>query len=207
MIETSFDVLGFEAFVSQYGDDPRYELIDGGLIDLEPTGAHEEVAAFLLRKINAYLDRQDLDWFTPARCLIKPLGQGLAYRPDVIVIDRQALTQEPLWKQEPIITLGSSVKLVIEVVSSNWPNDYARKVEDYSAMGIPEYWIIDHEGLGGRQLLGYPKQQTLSLCTLTEQGIYEIKRLRGEDPVESTTFPDLALTAAQIWGPTKDYRR
>ena len=33
-----------------------------------------------------------------------------------MVLDRAALADEPLWKTEPVITLGKSVKLVLEVV-------------------------------------------------------------------------------------------
>jgi Uma2 family endonuclease len=42
----------FEEFLTQYGDDDRYELIDGEVFDSEPTGPHEEVAAFIDRKLN-----------------------------------------------------------------------------------------------------------------------------------------------------------
>ncbi|NJM66176.1 MAG: hypothetical protein HC851_11245 [Acaryochloris sp. RU_4_1] len=38
-----------------------------------------------------------------------------------------------------MITLGSSVKVVAKVVSTNWQKDYARKLDDYHALGIPEY--------------------------------------------------------------------
>jgi Uma2 family endonuclease len=69
----------------------------------------------------------------------------------VIVLDQTRLAQEPLWRQEPVITLGSSIQLVAEVVSTNWQNDYARKVEDYALLGIPEFWIIDYLGIGGRE--------------------------------------------------------
>lgn len=149
MVQTSTRPLSFEEFVEQYGDNDRLELIDGELIDMEPTGLHEEVAAFILRKINSQIDRENLPWFTPTRCPIKPLGPASAFRPDVIVVDKTALDREPLWHTEPILTLGSSVKLVVEVVNTNWQNDYARKVEDYAALGIPEYWIADHQALGG----------------------------------------------------------
>ncbi len=37
--------LSLDEFLAQYGDDSRYELIDAELFDLEPTGAHEQVAA------------------------------------------------------------------------------------------------------------------------------------------------------------------
>ena len=39
--------LSVEAFLARYGDDNRYELIDGEVFDLEPTGPHEEVSAFI----------------------------------------------------------------------------------------------------------------------------------------------------------------
>jgi Uma2 family endonuclease len=96
-----------------------------------------------------------------------------------------------------IVTLGSSVKFVAEVVSSNWQNDYSRKVEDYAVLGIPEYWIADYAGLGGTQHIGKPKQPTLSICTLVN-GEYEIQQLRGNQTIISPTFPDLKLTTEQV---------
>jgi Uma2 family endonuclease len=95
------------------------------------------------------------------------------------------------------VTLGSSVKFVAEVVSSNWQNDYSRKVEDYAVLGIPEYWIADYAGLGGTQHIGKPKQPTLSICTLVN-GEYEIQQLRGNQTIISPTFPDFKLTAEQV---------
>lgn len=40
MVQVSQQSLTFEMFVTQYGDDERYELIDGELIDIEPTVPH-----------------------------------------------------------------------------------------------------------------------------------------------------------------------
>jgi Uma2 family endonuclease len=191
----------FEKFLAQYGDDDRYELIDGELIDLEPTGLHEQVAAFILRKLNVEIDRFDLPWFTPTRCLLKPLALGVAFRPDVIVLNRDELYKEPLWEKEPIVTLGSSVKLAIEVVSTNWQNDYARKVEDYAEMGIPEYWAIDYLGLGGKDYIGYPKQPTFSVYELDDtRPVYrKPKQYHGNDLISSSTFPNLNLMAEKVF--------
>lgn len=189
--------LTFEEFLAQYGDDDRYELIDGEIFDLEPTGQHEEVAAFIDRKFNVQIDALELPYFIPQRCLIKPLGNLTGFRPDLVVLDRAQLAKEPLWSKEPIITLGSSVKLVVEVVSTNWQNDYARKVEDYAALGIPEYWIADYAALGGVQFIGRKKQPTLSICELID-GIYEIHKFRGSDRIVSPTLTNLQLTAELI---------
>jgi Uma2 family endonuclease len=190
--------LSFDEFLARYGGDNRYELIDGEVFDLEPTGSHEEVAAFITTKLCVQIDRTGLPWFVLQRGLLRPSNIGMtAFRPDVAVVDRDELTKELLWSDQSILTLGSSIKFVAEVVSSNWQNDYARKVEDYAVLGIPEYWIADYAGLGGTRNIGKPKQPTLSICTLVN-GEYEIQQLRGNQTIVSLIFPDLELTAEQV---------
>lgn len=190
--------LSFDKFIARYGDDNRYELIDGEVFDLEPTGQHEEVAAFITTKACVQIDSASQPWFVLQRGLLRPANIGMsAFRPDVAVVDRSALDKEPLWHEQSILTLGSSLKFVAEVVSSNWQNDYARKLEDYATLGISEYWIADYVGLGGIRHIGKPKQPTLSVCTLVD-GDYEVQLLRGDRPIISPTFPDLTLTAEQV---------
>jgi hypothetical protein len=46
--------LSLAEFLTHYGGDSRYEWIDGEVFDLEPTGLHEEVAAFIMTKQTAY---------------------------------------------------------------------------------------------------------------------------------------------------------
>ncbi|MEL6900761.1 MAG: Uma2 family endonuclease [Cyanobacteria bacterium J06606_4] len=190
--------VSFDEFLASYGQNNRYELIDGEIFDLEPTGQHEEVAAFITRKVCVQIDGARSPWFVLQRGLLRPaVGAMTAFRPDVAVVDREALAREPLWPEQSILTKGASIRFVAEVVSSNWQNDYARKLEDYATLGIPEYWIVDYAGLGGTQFIGKPKQPTLSVCTLVD-GEYAIERLRDDQPVSSTVFPALALTAGQV---------
>jgi Uma2 family endonuclease len=190
--------LRFDEFLARYGDDNRYELIDGEVFNLEPTGLHEEVAAFITAKLCVQIDVTNLPWFVLQRGLLRPSNTDItAFRPDVAVIDRDELNKELLWLDQSILTLGSSIKFVAEVVSSNWQNDYARKVEDYAVLGIPEYWIADYAGLGGTRHIGKPKQPTLSVCTLVN-GEYEIQQFRGRQTITSSTFPGLTLTAEQV---------
>jgi len=66
----------------------------------------------------------------------------------VLVINQKNLSSEPLWKKSLTVTQAASVPLVIEVVSTNWQDDYAPKLVDCEILGIPEYWIIDCLGLG-----------------------------------------------------------
>jgi Uma2 family endonuclease len=191
-------ILNFEEFFTRYKEDNRYELIDGEVFDLEPTGSHEEVAAFITTKLCVQIDIAGWPWFVRQRGLLRPSNLGMtAFRPDVAVVNRDELTKEQFWADQSILTLGSSIKLVAEVVSNNWQNDYARKMEDYAVLGIPEYWIADYAGLGGTRHIGKPKQPTLSICTLVN-GEYEIQQLRGDRTIVSLTFPNLKLTAEQV---------
>lgn len=190
--------LSFDEFLAHYGDDKRYELIDGVVFDLKSTGLHEEIAAFLTTKICVQIDKASLPWFVLQRGLLRPSNVGMtAFRPDIAVVDQNELIEEPLWPEQSILTLGSSIKFVAEVVSSNWQNDYARKVEDYAVLGIPEYWIADYAGLGGSRHIGKPKRPTLSICTLVD-GEYEIQQFRGSQTIVSPTFPGLELMAEQV---------
>ncbi|PZO38877.1 MAG: hypothetical protein DCF19_15515 [Pseudanabaena frigida] len=191
-------LLSFGDFIARYGHSNRYELIDGEVFDLDLTGYHEEVSAFITTKACAQIDVIALNWFVLQRGLLRPSNLGMtAFRPDVMVVDRNEIEKELLWHDQSILTLGSSIKFVVEVVSSNWQNDYARKVEDYAVLGTPEYWIADYAGLGGTRHIGKPKQPTLSVCTLVK-GEYEIQQFRGSQPIISLTFPNLKLTAEQV---------
>jgi len=88
------------------------------------------------------------------------------------VLNRQTLSDDPRWKKESTITLGKSAKLVIEIASTNWSDEYALKLEDYEALGIEEYWICDYLGLGGKRYIGAPKQPTLPVYQLDEADEY-----------------------------------
>ncbi|MDJ1168507.1 Uma2 family endonuclease [Roseofilum sp. BLCC_M154] len=193
MIYTSTKLLTFEQFVAEYGDDFRYELADGELIDMEPTGPHETVSGKLATKIGIAVTNAQQPWFIPRTCLIQPFADiATARRPDVLVLDETLLDREPLWQREPIITLGRSIKLVVEVVSSNWENDYARKVEEYALLGIPEYWIVDFRGLGGTAFIGKPKQPTFTVCQLQGEDYHQQQYRLGE-AIFSPLLTDLQL--------------
>ncbi|MCC5622415.1 Uma2 family endonuclease [Nostoc sp. CHAB 5715] len=198
MVQSAPKIITVDEFISHYGECDRYELIDGELIDMEPTGPHEQVSALIGRKLNVEIDRQDLSYFILHRCLIKLLGTETAFRPDVIVLDQTQLINEPLWQKQPIITLGNSIKLIAEVVSTNWQNDYARKAEDYALLGVPEYWIVDYLGIGGREYIGKPKQPTVTICTLIEDE-YQKQLFQNNEQLVSSIFPNLQLTAQQVF--------
>jgi Uma2 family endonuclease len=198
MTYISSQPITFEDFLAQYGNNPRYELADGELIDMEPTGSHETVGGKLATQIGIAIAAKGFPWFIPRTCLIRPFSDvATARRPDIVVLDETMLASEPLWEQEPVITLGRSVKLVVEVVSTNWETDYARKVEEYALLGIPEYWIVDYRGLGGIAFIGKPKQPTFTVCQLIDEE-YQQTQYRLGQPIHSPLLPKLQLRLDDI---------
>jgi Uma2 family endonuclease len=201
MIQTSPKVITFEEFVDWLPENSgiRYELHKGNIIEMvQPVGEHEEVKGFLTIKLSVMIDRLDLPYFIPTQAIVRPDSQDSGYFPDILVLNRANLANEKLWKKESILSDGVSIPLVIEVVSTNWRDDYHLKFADYEEMGIPEYWIIDYAALGGRNFIGNPKQPTISVCNLVD-GEYQISKFRDGDRLISQTFPELNLTPNQIF--------
>ena len=201
MIQAIPKTLTFDEFIAWYPENSpiHYELHDGVIIEVpKPTGKHSEVAGFTSGELFLEIRRSQLPYFIPKECIVKPARES-AYEPDVIVLDKIGVANnEPRWGKESIITLGTNIRLVIEVVSTNWSDDYALKLEEYEAMGIQEYWIVDYLGLGGRRYIGNPKRPTLSVHQLIE-GEYQVKQFRESERIASITFPELNLTAEQIF--------
>jgi Uma2 family endonuclease len=201
MIQTISKPISFDEFVAWYPENAvcKYELHNGRIVEMPlGTGTHSNITGFISLKLGVQIDRYELPYSIPGDCLLKPLDDESGYQPDVIVLNKGELSKEPRWQKESIITLGSSIRLVVEVVSTNWQNDYLKKAGDYELMGIPEYWIVDYLGLGGRRFIGNPKSPTLSVYQMVD-GEYEVMQFRGDDKVESSAFPELQLTVKQIF--------
>ncbi|MDQ2099342.1 MAG: Uma2 family endonuclease [Tychonema bourrellyi B0820] len=202
MIQVSPKLVNFEEFVEWLPENStvRYELHNGDIVEMaQPVGEHEEVTGFLTIKISALIDRLGLPYSIPNKVIVRPPEKDSGYFPDVLVLNRANLVNETLWQKQSILSLGASIPLAIEVVSTNWRDDYYLKYADYEEMGIPEYWIVDYAALGGRSFIGNPKQPTISVCNLVD-GEYQVLKFRDNDRILSQTFPDLNLTANQIFG-------
>jgi Uma2 family endonuclease len=188
-----------DEFIAWYPDNSeyRYELRRGVILEMpKPRGKHSLVGGEIAKRLNYAIDAAEQPYLIPIECLIKT-DDDTAYEPDVIVLDRAALLTEPRWERASTVEQAASIKLVIEVVSSNWQDDYEVKMAAYEGLGIPEYWMIDYAGLGGIRHIGKPKQPTLTIATLVESE-YEITMFRGDERVVSLTFPDLNLRAEQV---------
>ena len=200
MIQAISEGMTLDEFLDWYPDGyGRYELRHGAVIEMQPTGRHEQVAGFLAQKLAVEIDRLSLPYLIPRQAIIKPVDSDKSgFNPDVVVLNRPLLETEPLWKKRSTITKGETVPLIIEVVSTNWQDDYLVKLGEYERLGISEYWIVDYLKLGGRRYIGNPKQATMTVCEFVE-GEYRMQMFKSSDKIISSTFPELALTVEQTF--------
>ena len=191
-------MLSFEQFVKQLPDEEgRYELVNGEIVKILPIRLHEDVADFLIKQFDREVDRVSLNYRVSGRFMLRtltPNGKEQGRHPDVTVVDKT------LWKSQQFAysALTEPPQLVVEVVSTNWEDDYIDKLDEYQRLGISEYWIVDYLALGSRNYLGNPKEPTVFVYLLDENGVYQMTAYRGSDRIISRTFPELALTAEQV---------
>lgn len=195
----------FEEFANWKPDNGGYELHNGVIVEMsQPLGDHEDIVGFLVEKLVTEYTRLNLPYRIPKTALVKPPESETGYSPDVLLLNRPNLVTEPRWKNQSTVSYGKSIPLVIEVVSTNWRDDYLNKAGDYEEIGIPEYWIVDYLGLGGRRFIGNPKQPIISIYQLVESE-YQVSQFRkgdacgGKQRIISPTFPELNLTVQEIF--------
>ena len=192
--------VSFDEFIDWYPEssENNYELRRRVIVEMpKPRGKHSRLAGDLAFELGLLIRQANRPYFIPKECVIK-IANDTGYEPDIIVLDEEAIVAEARWEHESIVTLSESIKLVVEVVSTNWRDDYLFKLADYEAFGIQEYWLVDYLGLGGRRYIGSPKRPTFTVCTLVD-GEYEFHQFRGDERIISPTFPDWELTVERLF--------
>jgi len=122
--------ISFNEFIDWYPQNSaiKYELRRGVIVEVpKPKGKHSEITGFGIKKLNYAIDEMQVSYFIPRECIIK-ISDDTGYEPDIAVVDHRALADEPRWESSSIIEKGKSVKLAVEVVSTNWRDDYALKL-------------------------------------------------------------------------------
>ncbi len=197
-IRLSKQSLTFEQFLEQLPDEEsRYELVNGEIMRVLATRQHENLADLIARLFDREVERLNLNFRVSGRIVVRTFtqdGKEQGRHPDVSVVDKA------LWDAQPnaYSAMLDPLQLVVEVVSTNWEDDYIDKLDEYQRLGISEYWIVDYLALGSRNYLGNPKVPTVFVYLLDENGIYQVKAYQGEERIISRTFPELAIAAEQI---------
>jgi Uma2 family endonuclease len=122
-------------------------------------------------------------------CEVEVPGKPRSRFPDLVVLDE---SHGVLLKKRATITRKMPPpRLLAEVVSpgdgesANYQRDYQDKPQQYAAIGVPEYWIID------------PDRAIVLVGTLVDNA-YDFQTFTGQDAIISPTFPSLNLTVAQV---------
>ncbi len=200
MTQTLPKLITFEQFIEWYpSNGARYELHKGVIVEMPPpTGEHENVVGFLAAQITFQFLQIGLPFRIPKTAFIKIQSNNSTYSPDILLLNHDNLVNEPLWSKQSTVIQAASIPLAVEVVSTNWRDDYYDKFRDYEEMGIPEYWIVDYAAIGGKRFTDNPKQKTITICELID-GDYQMTVFRGNNFIASPLFPQLNLTAQQIF--------
>lgn len=197
-IEKPRETLTFEKFITQLPDEGRYELVNGEIIPILPTRRHDDLAELVTDIFKDEVKRLKLNYFVSGRIMIRTENknkQEQGRHPDVTVVDKT------LWESNPssYSALVSPPQLVVEIVSTNWEDDYVDKLEEYQGLGITEYWIIDYLAIASRSYLGNPKKPTIFIYKLQEDQTYEMTSFQENQSIISSIFPELKLTPEQLW--------
>jgi Uma2 family endonuclease len=201
----------FEEFLAwDDGSGRDFELRDGFPMPIvDPNAKHEDVADDLCELLSSHCQELNLP-YVPKRQKQVMTGHNAATgreesrRADIVIFDKSE------WQRMRQVSSSAAAyvppPMVIEVLSTNWRDDYEHKLNEYEALGIGEYWVVDFAGLGGVRYIGTPKQATITVYHLTE-GEYQPQQFRGDDSLRddkaerlaSPTFPSLTLTANQVF--------
>ncbi|NJL41655.1 MAG: Uma2 family endonuclease [Leptolyngbyaceae cyanobacterium SM1_4_3] len=183
--------LTFEEYLAYHdGTDVRCELVDGELVPMSlETGKHGAIIRFITQHFEDVISRSGQPWVSlPALVGVRsPRGRNwdTSRIPDVTVLT--VAQWESMGNREAVVNLNEPPPiLVVEVVSpSTKTDDYRSKRSEYGLLEIPEYWIVD------------PLEAKITRCVLEHQ-FYDSAEFQGDDLIQSPTFSDLNLTAAQV---------
>jgi len=198
--------MSLEAFLaSDSGTSQLYALIEGSPMPMgEPTADHEDVADELCDLLKRHCSEHQRP-FIPKRSKLVFVGERngkqTARRADIILFDQAAW--EEMKGQSRSAMAYTVPPLIIEVVSTNWRDDYLSKLAEYEAIGVREYWIVDYAARGGMRYIGQPKQPMLSIYSMAENEIeYGAPgQFTGSDIIKSSLLPNLGIAAQQLLNP------
>ncbi|MCU0567945.1 MAG: Uma2 family endonuclease [Oculatellaceae cyanobacterium Prado106] len=168
----------------------RYELVDGELVELMPeSGRNLAIARFVFFMLVAagipleFVMQGGIEVQVP----VLQTGDAANRFPDLLVLreEHPALIE----KRATITREMPPPRMLVEVVSPgnrNQERDYNRKLSQYQAIGVDEYWIAD------------PTREMVSVFILKQNNYRKVGEFRSSDIVPCLTCLELRLTAEQI---------
>lgn len=162
------------------GEDFRAEYIDGGLVMApSPTRQHQRLARVIANLIEPLLP----PGFDVATAWAWRTATD-EFIPDVMVFPET---------DEQVRFTGTPV-LVVEVLSTNRPDDLVRKSQKYATAGLPHFWIVD------------PRDRTVDAFTLDRHGTYDdaVRLTDGRSGELPFGIAKLRLDTTELFGQRHD---
>ncbi|KAM3095544.1 Uma2 family endonuclease [Phormidesmis sp. 146-35] len=196
-------LLTFEEFLAwDDGSGREFELIDGVPVPLsEPNANHEDLTERLCAYLESHCQDNDLPYVSrqskQIRLKTEPGEKEKSRKADIVIFDKDE------WQRMKSSSSSAAAYVpppgAIEVVSNNWKDDYLTKLAEYEELGVLEYIIVDYAAFGGIRFIGSPKQPTIMIYQLEDGEYLPGKIFRGQDRIDSRLFPNISLTAEQIF--------
>jgi Uma2 family endonuclease len=163
-------------------DGRRYELYDGEVYVVPaPMPRHQRVQIRLVEWLDDYAE--SLGGFAVCAPIDIVFSDYDVVQPDVLVFGPT---------RAHLVDLHTAIRhapdLCVEILSpSTEATDRGRKMQMFARYGVPEYWIVD------------PVKETIEVHRLEAGGYLLVKRVGGDDRVESAVLPGAALRAGSIF--------
>jgi Uma2 family endonuclease len=187
MIQVKPRFQSFEEYLAYNdGTDKLYELFNGELIEVPPESGRNVQIANRLFLIFALL--LGTDRVRGHGLELEVNGEPRNRYPDLTILREEHIEQ--LSQRNTVRLSMPPPLLVVEVVSPGElqrNRDYIAKRTQYQDCGIPEYWIID------------PEAHTILILQLSAGNYQEVGSFSRQSQVLSPQFPNLDITAAQIF--------
>ncbi|MEO3785269.1 Uma2 family endonuclease [Actinocorallia sp. B10E7] len=176
-------------------DGKGFELEDGWLIERAADARHNWVMRALARLLDAavrearadvlVLDGGEWEMSTPA---------GIR-KPDVFMVPRE-VARAAIVDESPKVIPGREVLLLAEVISpgsGSERTDRVRKVADYAATGIPQYWIVEHTPTPLVHRLALHGETYTSVALPTGVGFLVTAEIEADKPLPVTFDPAVLM--------------
>jgi Uma2 family endonuclease len=154
------------------GEDDRYELIAGEIVEMAAIGAKH---ANYINRLNLHAVRELGDTYVISVQNSVQLSINHEPQPDLMILR---------WRDDydDRVPTSDDVMLLIEVADSALQYDRKVKLPLYAKAGIPEVWIVDVNGL------------RLTRYSQPDGEIYQVvRRARRGQALASTTIPGFAI--------------
>ena len=186
MVQIATKNYSFEEYLNYNdGTDNKYELVNGELkLMPTPSGLHALILVLLYDIFKTEIDRLQQQWKVMPGTVGVRTADNRSRIPDLVVLSEKQCQEI---KTMRTAVLQSAPLLAIEIVSPGNPeDDYRYKRSEYAVRDIAEYWIVD------------PEEEKVSVLLLVS-GFYEVTEFRGDEAIKSVLFPELQLTANQVF--------